>query len=805
MIGVLLREEQHRQYTWNELLLYQDVFWVTKDLTMEKPWHSMVSQVFLSLVQLRMLKPSLSRRKSCSLLAECCHTILSFPSKKKMEKIGKVARQTRKIQTLHLLCLEGLGQMLAVLLEAEVTSTCFEDVVHVLQCWLTSAKAWERERALRVCARLLGDCEERFEVTGGCACKKFGILVGLLGPLTAESLATSRRWAGVCLGHLLQMQAKTRKMPRRERDIACLHKGLDTTDDVPLLETSCEIAKTVCKYFPPAQATDFMSTITESLKCTRDERAWAAEVWMITFLEKCGQQIYQEVPEVLHVLHSRMQTMQKNTHRPLLLHAVYLLACFRHKPVVDSLLQKRLPMDRDTMELWRILGRSSLGVQVLKYLTQKLEAAGENSPGPRSSAHEPDHSQAALEPLMIPCAISKVVFVLPDKGKVQHLLSHLLPGLLGEISKALGKVMVLAPLRYQRGLFFSASRREDKTRNPYCEALELVLSRCMEKRWLQLLGRQGLWASLRKPQAHADAVCLLTSVLLRNQLVTRGVIWTLSQWLNSPSENLQLTATAFFAELMKDPPEMEKKSLETVLGILVEKSQHGISAVQQMAVRGLGNAIMGAPKEVQKHTAAILEVLQRGLENTTCPVVAAESMLALAEVVRKLKAEGLGSAFKDIARSTKKFFEAEPDVLRFAAFTLYAALATAASRKRPFFIREVWETWVSLLLHLQDPDPDVSNVCRTTLYVCTPFLVLERVQETIVTCIGLSAAQLQYEVGHCLVRHAPAMWERLHGIARSRRLENGQALHPAASAVLGDILEETRSLGGSWQQQQQQE
>lgn len=30
------------------------------------------------------------------------------------------------------------------------------------------------------------------------------------------------------------------------------------------------------------------------------------------------------------------------------------------------------------------------------------------------------------------------------------------------------------------------------------------------------------------------------------------------------------------------------------------------------------------------------------------------------------------------------------------------------------------------------------------------------------------------------------MLERLHGIARSRRLENGQALHSAASAVLGE-------------------
>ncbi|XP_074936370.1 protein maestro-like [Phalacrocorax aristotelis] len=253
--------------------------------------------------------------------------------------------------------------------------------------------------------------------------------------------------------------------------------------------------------------------------------------------------------------------------------------------------------------------------------------------------------------------------------------------------------------------------------NPYREALELVLSRCMEKRWLLLLRRQGAWAFLENPRAHADGVCLLTSVLLRNQLVSRGVIWALSQWLNSRSENLQLTATAFFAELMKDPPMMEKKFLESVLGVLVERSQHGISAVRQMAARGLGNAVRRAPEEVRRHKEAILEALQRGLRDTTCPEVAAESMLALAEVVRKLKAEGLGSAFKDVARSTKMFFEAEPEVLRSSAFSLYAALASSASGKRSFFAREVAETWVSLLLHLRDPDPEVSNARAPTSHL----------------------------------------------------------------------------------------
>ena len=44
---------------------------------------------------------------------------------------------------------------------------------------------------------------------------------------------------------------------------------------------------------------------------------------------------------------------------------------------------------------------------------------------------------------------------------------------------------------------------------------------------------------------------------------------------------------------------MEKKFLESVLGVLVERSQHGISAVRQMAARGLGNAVRRAPEEVR--------------------------------------------------------------------------------------------------------------------------------------------------------------------------------------------------------------
>lgn len=159
----------------------------------------------------------------------------------------------------------------------------------VLKGWLTSAKEWERERALRVCTHVLAACKERCELTvsrdppralvphshhswpwkgalpgwvlafgapgitgqpfclpfclvaaqgagwaveasgrwgclqpfscccplqRGCPYKQFGSLVGLLGSLTSDCLATCRQRAWVCLGYLLQMQGEeSRRFP----------------------------------------------------------------------------------------------------------------------------------------------------------------------------------------------------------------------------------------------------------------------------------------------------------------------------------------------------------------------------------------------------------------------------------------------------------------------------------------------------------------------------------------------------------------------------------------------------------------
>ncbi|XP_064367043.1 protein maestro-like [Dromaius novaehollandiae] len=193
------------------------------------------------------------------------------------------------------------------------------------------------------------------------------------------------------------------------------------------------------------------------------------------------------------------------------------------------------------------------------------------------------------------------------------------------------------------------------------------------------------------------------------ELVPQRLLQSLFPWLDSPSANLRLTATAFFAELMKDKLVEERKLLKPLLEALGERARDPVSTVRQMAVRGLGNAASGAPAKLRRHGAAVVSVLLRGLEDAASTEVAAESLLVLAKVLGLLEARAVGSAFEEISRASRAFWGAEEEVLRRSAFVLYGALASSASRRRSFFSREVEVAFPSLVLHLGDPAPAVCN------------------------------------------------------------------------------------------------
>ncbi|CAM9960297.1 unnamed protein product [Bubo scandiacus] len=500
-----------------ELSLKQEAMQTLLDWIKGEPWDSLVYGVFHVLEELSKLRPPLSREENRNLLSVCCQSALSYPSKEQMEKGRRTGRAAVNVQILNRRNMEDLGHLIETLLETEATSACFDDVVLVLKGWLTSAKEWERERALWVCAHVLGTCKERCELLRGGPCKQLGSLVGLLGFLTTDYLAMSRQRAWVCLGYLLQMQAKTMKVVPQADEIGSLCEKLNSPDTETSLEACTKIRKAVCKCIPPAQATDFLTANLDSLLHVTPIRARVWWEWVFAFLVESRKEILQEVPQILNTLCTYY--MWQSTHRPFLLHAVFLLAHFHREPVISSLLQKGLPMDSDTVTVWRSLGGEIFGIQILRCLVEKLSRAGNDPLGTDSSACEGHSPQTALETVTITFAISEVVLALRSTEELRQLLPHLLPCLLRWASETLGEERLLSPRSSYKQLFLTGRVLEQKPCRIFLSAIELVLGRCMAQKWMRLLMRWAVWACLEDPLAHPEGVSLLSSE------VTMAVFW----------------------------------------------------------------------------------------------------------------------------------------------------------------------------------------------------------------------------------------------------------------------------------------
>uniref|UniRef100_A0A672UAS1 Uncharacterized protein n=1 Tax=Strigops habroptila TaxID=2489341 RepID=A0A672UAS1_STRHB len=531
-----------------KLSLKQEAMRTLLDWMKREPWDSVLYGVFQALEKLSKLRPRLSREENRNLLAVCCHAVVSYPSEEQMKKGNRIARAALNTQLLHRRGMQDLGRLIETLLETQGSSACFDDMVHVLKGQLTSAMEWKRERALRVCTHLLDVCKDRHEFRRGRPCQQIGSLVGLLGCLTIDCLVTSRQRAGLCLSYLLEMQDNTVPVVLEAHEIRCLCEELDSPDPNTLVKTSIKIAKAVCKCIPPAQAVGFLRAIVDTLLhvTTTAQEASIVWKWVFVFLKECGKDILAEVPEFLTTLYTYMQ---RGTNRFFVPSAVSLLAICHREAVVSCLLQAGHLMDSNMIELWRSLGRSTFGIQILRCLAEKLNRAGNNCPGTGSSASEQHSRETALETLAITRAISEVVFVMSSTEQLRQLLPHILPSLLRWASETVGEERLPSAMSSWRQLFLEGRVLEQKPCRTFLLALKSVLEKCMEQKWMQLLMHRAVWARLEDPLAHPEGVSLLTSVLLQAGLISPSLVQNLLPWLDSSSVKLRVAAAAFFDEI----------------------------------------------------------------------------------------------------------------------------------------------------------------------------------------------------------------------------------------------------------------
>ncbi|XP_025067477.1 maestro heat-like repeat-containing protein family member 2B [Alligator sinensis] len=241
------------------------------------------------------------------------------------------------------------------------------------------------------------------------------------------------------------------------------------------------------------------------------------------------------------------------------------------------------------------------------------------------------------------------------------------------------------------------------------ETLACAISKGLGERVAADLSEAGTWPLLESPQTHHEGVCQLARALLPLGIITPQFIGQVLKWASSPTENLRVTGTAFISQVMCDPVIEEQKLLKAVLYLLQQQARDTNNLVRQMSARGLGNITLSRAERLKKHQKAVVETLFQASFVPARAEIVEEGVRALTRIFKHLGMDA-GPLVQDAAMHIRPFFNHDNDGLRAVAFSLFGALAGCMKRRQAFYKRQVRQSLGTLLLHLEDPNPQVAKV-----------------------------------------------------------------------------------------------
>ncbi|NXT38140.1 MROH1 protein, partial [Pelecanoides urinatrix] len=204
----------------------------------------------------------------------------------------------------------------------------------------------------------------------------------------------------------------------------------------------------------------------------------------------------------------------------------------------------------------------------------------------------------------------------------------------------------------------------------------------------------------------------------RLPLIVKNLIPTLS----SVFESQRITTTAFFAELLNSNVVNDLILLETMMDNVTGRQKDACVLVRMLALRGLGNIATGSPEKVRKHGAKLLASMVNGMDDKDDPhnLVALEAMSSLSKLLDHVEERDIQSMLLHIAIRIRPFFDSDQSDLRQSSIVLFGNLTKFSERNCEVFFEQILNGLVTLLLHLQDPKPEVVKACKFALRMCGP-------------------------------------------------------------------------------------
>ncbi|XP_047217204.1 maestro heat-like repeat-containing protein family member 1 isoform X3 [Girardinichthys multiradiatus] len=659
------------------------------------------------------------------------HVALNAPSEKILNRIDQdILRCISKhfnTKALYKDTLAALQELLRSMLARDPSPDGFQSIFKHIESWLGSVHDHERERAITATSNLLAYYLQNLNVKSMVSFHNLGALLGRLSPRCSDPQLAVRAAAVNCIYTLLGIQLRYEGFSLDYKDEAVeslpsLKEALENPDHSVLYKTCSDLTKVMSKRLPQQQLTTLVFMLFEGLVDSQTNCCRASSVILNTLLKNRGAGLQDLVPEMLEVLHVRLQSITEEQVRVAVGQTVLILASQHLQTVINVLVNQPLPYDSWTSEMWMALGADPfVASQIIEMVMEKLVIMAPYVDKKESMMRGGMTKVATNQPLAMTCGLKELLL----NGQSQEPAVSLFPQLFSCLTIRLGASVGVMPPKDKTHKHSGSLH----VAGVAAEALRILLARAQLDEVMKRLDEDNAWDALKEQNTHITGVTLLARALAKHAGPRLPAIAEcLCPSLNNIYESQRITVTAFFSELLNHHVVTELMLIDVLMNNMMERISDPCCTVRMLAVRGLGNIAVGSPEKVNKYAKELLAAMSSGMEEKDDPgkLITLEAMSGLSKVLLHLDKKNVHLLVVYIFMKIKPFLESDNDDIRCASILLMGNLSKFGSGEQ-VFKDQIHNVLVSLLLHLVDPNAHVVKACKYAMRVCAPVVGSEQI------------------------------------------------------------------------------
>ncbi|KAG7475718.1 maestro heat-like repeat-containing protein family member 1 isoform X1 [Solea senegalensis] len=740
------------------------------------------------------LDPVLSENEIFDLLKVCVNSVFSLPpethtpEKTKEEEI----LDPKKRKALYKDTMAALQELLKSVLAKEPTPDGLQNVFKHIESWLSSGQDHQRERAIIATAHVLSYYLDNLTVKNMVSFHNFGALLGRLSPRCSDPHPAVRPAAVDCIYALLYIQLRYEGFALDYKDesvdgLLTLKEQLENPDHSVLYKTCSDLTKVMSKRLPQQQLATLIFMLFEGLVDTQTNCCRASSVILNTLLKNRGAGLQELVPEMLEVLHTRLQSITEEQVRVAVGQTVLILASQHLQTVINALINQPLPYDSWTSEMWMALGADPIVAnQIIEMVMEKLLIMAPYIDKKENMIRGGSTKMATNQPLAMTCGLKELLL----NGQSQEPAVSQFPQLFSCLIVRVGaSVGVSAP-------------RDNNTKSTTpihvagvaTDALKILLARAQLDEVMKRMDEDNTWDAMREPNTHISGITLLARAMAKHAGPRLpAILECLCPSLNNIYECQRITVTAFFSELLNHHVVTELMLIDVLMNNMMERISDPSCTVRMLAVRGLGNIAVGSPEKVNKYAKELLAAMSSGMEEKDDPgkLITLEAMSGLSKVLLYLDKKNVHLLVVYIFMKIKPFLESENDEIRCASIHLMGNLSKFGSGEQ-VFKDQIHNVLVSLLLHLVDPNAHVVKACKFAMRVCAPVVGSDQIttmfQNHLHDDKSLHYGEFINDLTKYLIQDFPSMLNFYHISVIQFFKSNWPEVRAAAAMFIGFLL-----------------